>query len=225
MGIGTVWNRHPTACVLLALTLVVGRPMVDTAFMASAAETVSLCGAPLAATPVSTNASNHMPTDSAPYDLRFIDEMIALHAGAIAMANVALQQAQDSDVRRMALRIAESRTGEIQLLRYWRETWYPGAEQTNLPSQSPDGNESNETNDGSAIAKLCAAGTDFDRLFFESMVSHHGAAIAIADKAIANAEHAEIMAYAESVIEAQGNEVAMMTRWLEDTNSIPAASD
>ena len=220
-----MWNRNLAVSVVLALALLVARPMADAAFMGSAAELVPLCGALPAYTPVSTNASDHAPTDSAPYDLRFIDEMIALHAKAIAMANVALQQAQDPDVRRMALRIAESGAGEIQLLRHWRDSWYSGAGQTHLPSPATPENEPIEMNDGSDIAKLCAARDDFDRVFYEIMVSHHRASIAIADRAIVNAEHPEIIAYAESVIETQGIEVAMMTRWLQETNATPAASD
>ncbi len=217
----TVGNRFSTSRVLLVLALATALPLLNLTAHASAGQPGSSCEATVVATPASSGEFNQDSTDSVPYDLHFIDEMIAHHAGAIAMASLALQQAQDSDVLRMALRIAESQAGEIQLLRHWRESWYPGAEPTYLPSQADAGGTSLEPDDTSAIVKLCAAGGDFDRLFFEIMVSHHGASIAIADDATAHAEHAEIIAYAESLIEAQRKEVAMMSRWLDATVAIP----
>lgn len=219
-GIATVGNRYSTMRVLLVLALAMAQPWVD-----AAAQPGVPCEASLATTSAS-NASIHQDsTDSVPYDLRFIDEMMAHHAAAIAMSSLALQQARNSDVLRMALRIAESQAGEIQLLRHWRESWYPGAEATYLPSQATADDRSLEPDGASAIAELCSAGDDFDRLFFEIMVLHHEAAIALAEDATAHAKHAEIIAYAESLIEAQRKEIAMMTHWLDERVATPTASD
>ena len=60
-----------------------------------------------------------------PFDLFYIDRAIEGHSAAIVVASIGLQRAIDADVRRMALRVAESQAGEIQLLRSWKSAWYP----------------------------------------------------------------------------------------------------
>lgn len=56
-------------------------------------------------------------------------------------------------------------------------------------------------------------GDEFDRAFLEEMVVHHEGAIAMAEAALAYAEHEELKQLAASIIESQTGEIAQMRAW------------
>ncbi len=60
-----------------------------------------------------------------PFDRAFIDAMIPHHESAIAMAEVALEESEDPEIRRIAEDIVSYQEGEIEQMRQWREEWYP----------------------------------------------------------------------------------------------------
>jgi uncharacterized protein (DUF305 family) len=197
------------AIAILSLTLTEWLPVVDEANPPVVAQIASTCAPLISATLVPIVGPNATPSDDDPFDLQFIETMIANHAAAISLANVALQFAQDSDVRRMSLRIAESQAGEIQLLLYWRSLWYPSAAQDTLPAGGRV---------GQSLATPCAADGEFDRVFLELMIAQHRAAIMLAQRALILAEHSEILDFARTIIDARGAEIAMMTGWLTEMN-------
>ena len=143
-----------------------------------------------------------------PFDLAFIDAMIGQQSGAIALGNQALQYARDSQVRRIALRIVESQAGEIQLLRTWRDAWYPGADRTKPPSEQGAGAEP------ATVAPPCSA-PDFDRQFLEMMIAQHEATIDLARSAEQQAQHEDLRKFAGSIVEIQSSEVTSMQTLLE----------
>ncbi len=61
-----------------------------------------------------------------PFDLAFIDAMIPHHQSAIAMANVALEESKNSQIREIAEEIVSAQEREISQMQRWRERWYPG---------------------------------------------------------------------------------------------------
>ncbi|HVF03013.1 MAG TPA: DUF305 domain-containing protein, partial [Rubrobacteraceae bacterium] len=60
-----------------------------------------------------------------PFDKAFIDAMIPHHESAIAMANVALQESEDPEIREIAQGIVEAQESEIAQMEQWRADWYP----------------------------------------------------------------------------------------------------
>jgi len=56
-------------------------------------------------------------------------------------------------------------------------------------------------------------GDDFDRAFISEMITHHQGAIAMAELALDNANHAEIKQMAGAIISAQSSEITQMTAW------------
>lgn len=56
-------------------------------------------------------------------------------------------------------------------------------------------------------------GDEFDRAFITEMIAHHQGAIAMAQLALANANHAEIKQMADAIISAQSTEISQMTAW------------
>jgi uncharacterized protein (DUF305 family) len=60
---------------------------------------------------------------SQPFDLRFIDAMIAHHRGAIDMARMAQEQAERAEIRELAGAIISAQDAEIAQLEQWRGAW------------------------------------------------------------------------------------------------------
>ncbi|MDQ3913312.1 MAG: DUF305 domain-containing protein [Actinomycetota bacterium] len=61
-----------------------------------------------------------------PFDKAFIDAMIPHHQSAIAMANVALEESKNQQIRQIAEDIVRAQKREISQMQRWRERWYPG---------------------------------------------------------------------------------------------------
>jgi len=70
---------------------------------------------------VTVSPSPEVETDSgaAPADQAYVAEMIGHHRGAIAMAEAALKESQDPEVRRMAQAVIDARTREIAEMQAW----------------------------------------------------------------------------------------------------------
>lgn len=63
--------------------------------------------------------------DEEPFDLAFIEGMTPHHESAIAMAEVALDESSNPEIRNLARNIVESQEREIEQMQSWREEWYP----------------------------------------------------------------------------------------------------
>ncbi|HVL43084.1 MAG TPA: DUF305 domain-containing protein [Brevundimonas sp.] len=55
-------------------------------------------------------------------DQAYVAKMIEHHRGAVAMADVALAQSQDPEIRRMAQAVKDAQTREIAEMRAWKPT-------------------------------------------------------------------------------------------------------
>jgi uncharacterized protein (DUF305 family) len=60
-----------------------------------------------------------------PFDKAFIDAMIPHHQSAIEMANVALEESKNPQIRQIAEDIVSAQMREISQLQRWRQQWYP----------------------------------------------------------------------------------------------------
>ena len=63
-----------------------------------------------------------------PFDLAFIDAMIPHHQGAVEMAKAALDRAQHPEIKSLAATIARDEGKAIDMMREWRDAWYPNAQ-------------------------------------------------------------------------------------------------
>lgn len=61
-----------------------------------------------------------------PFDKAFIDAMIPHHQSAIDMAREARQQAKHQEIKDLAGQIVAAQQREIDQMRAWRTSWYPG---------------------------------------------------------------------------------------------------
>jgi uncharacterized protein (DUF305 family) len=60
-----------------------------------------------------------------PFDKAFIDNMIPHHRSAIAMAEVAVKESEDPEIREIANDIVSAQEREIGQMKQWRQEWYP----------------------------------------------------------------------------------------------------
>lgn len=60
---------------------------------------------------------------NAPYDLQFLDTMIAHHQGAVIMANEVLQKSQKAEIKTLANSIIKAQDAEIKQMRDWQTNW------------------------------------------------------------------------------------------------------
>ena len=60
-----------------------------------------------------------------PFDKAFIDAMIPHHRSAISMAQVALEEGDNPEIREIARNIVGAQKKEIAQMQEWRRKWYP----------------------------------------------------------------------------------------------------
>ncbi len=160
-------------------------------------------------------AAAHAPvapaaTVDADYDLRFLDTMALHHQHAVDMAKMAEGQAQHDELKRMSADVVKSQGAEIAQLKAWREDWYAGK----APAVSMEMPGMKQSMEGMSIDELHAAeGAAFDHAFIDMMIPHHEGAVAMANDALAKAQHAELKQIARKIIDAQTTELATMRSW------------
>lgn len=63
--------------------------------------------------------------DEKPFDKAFIEAMTPHHRSAIQMANVALEESDNPQIKELAGNIVEGQERELSQMQTWRERWYP----------------------------------------------------------------------------------------------------
>jgi uncharacterized protein (DUF305 family) len=155
-----------------------------------------------------------------PADVKFMQGMIHHHAQAIDMVKLLETRTASEDMKRFALRIQLSQDDEIKMMRRWLEVRgqeVPGEHAHHMPGapMMPGMLTADE------MAALAAAkGPEFDRLFLEGMIKHHGGAITMVQELFRTpgaGQDSEIYAFASDVdadqrmeIERMGAMLAMM---------------
>jgi uncharacterized protein (DUF305 family) len=168
------------------------------------------------------------------FDLMFIDMMIPHHASAVAMAQVALSRAEHPEIRTLAEDIIASQSAEIEQMRSWRDQWHPDApampmmdmeqmlammgdmpgSMMGTPGAMPGpGGMGMMIDMEQEIARLCATTERFDLVFVEAMIPHHQMAVMMAQVATMRAEHPELQALAQTMIDDQQREITQMQVW------------
>src|SRR5699024_7251044 len=114
------------------------------------------------------------------FDAHFIDSMIEHHEGAIAMAELVLEQSDREELRALAEEIIAAQEAEIAQLKEWRAEWYP-----DLPTAPGMGVHMGD------MALPDDESVEFDARFLQAMISHHRGAIEMARIALEQSERPE----------------------------------
>jgi uncharacterized protein (DUF305 family) len=152
-------------------------------------------------------------------DVKFMQGMIGHHAQAIEMTDLLASRTANADMRKLAQRIELSQADEIKMMQRWLEVRgqdVPGPHAlhmhgaTLMPGMlTPD-----------EMERLAAAkGAEFDRLFLEGMIKHHGGALIMVDELFSNpgaGQESEMFAFASDVDADQRMEIDRMGAMLKE---------
>jgi len=152
-------------------------------------------------------------------DVKFMQGMIHHHAQALDMTELIDERSQDPDMKKLGLRIHVSQSDEIRMMQHWLEARgqdVPGRHAHHMPGAVPmPGMLTSEE-----MEKLTAAkGPDFDRLFLEGMIKHHGGALVMVRDLFATpgaGQQSEIFAFASDVEADQQMEIDRMEAMLKE---------
>jgi uncharacterized protein (DUF305 family) len=145
--------------------------------------------------------------------------MIGHHAQALEMVELLKTRSNSDDMKKLALRIELSQDDEIKMMQHWLE-----ARGQQVPSRtamhmhgatlmpgmlSPDEMQQLEN----------AKGAEFDRLFLEGMIKHHGGALTMVKELLATpaaAQESEVFAFVSDVDADQRMEIDRMNDMLKE---------
>jgi uncharacterized protein (DUF305 family) len=154
------------------------------------------------------------PTYSAP-DVKFMQGMIGHHLQALEMTALLYPRTKRADMKLLAKRIDVSQTDEVRMMRRWladRAQDVPG-EHAHHSGMLMPGMLTPEEMKTLAAAK----GPQFDRLFLEGMIKHHGGALVMVEELFASpgaAQDSDIYAFASDVVADQRMEMDRMAGML-----------
>jgi uncharacterized protein (DUF305 family) len=163
-----------------------------------------------------TDLSQVQPTAA---DVRFMQGMIGHHGQAIEMTALLASRTVREDMRKLALRIEVSQADEIQMMQRWleaRRQEVPGPHAMHMHGATlmPGMLTAEE------MARLTAAkGDEFDRLFLEGMIKHHGGALTMVQDLLSTpgaGQESEIFAFVSDVEADQRMEIDRMDAMLKE---------
>jgi uncharacterized protein (DUF305 family) len=150
-------------------------------------------------------------------DIKFMQGMIGHHAQAIEMTEMLATRTNSEDLRKLAERIQISQDDEIHMMQTWLAV---------RGQQVPDRNELHRHGATLMPGMLTpdemkqladARGAEFDKLFLEGMIKHHGGALTMVQELFASpgaGQDSEIFAFASDVDADQRMEIDRMTALL-----------
>jgi uncharacterized protein (DUF305 family) len=160
---------------------------------------------------------------AASLDQQYIDMMVPHHESAVAMAELAMERSQRSELQEFAAEIIAVQSTEIAQLRTWRMEWF-GSEETppmsampmlqGMSMDMPGHDMHGATMDMEQDIRDLESASDFDRAFLEAMIVHHEMAVEASEIVVAGEVRPEIKALAEGVIADQRAEIQQMEAWL-----------
>ena len=135
----------------------------------------------------------------------YLTMMIPHHEEAIKAAEVLKAGTDRPEMREFAQSIIDAQTREVDQMRSWLSTWYPGRDTTvdytpmmrDLPGLQGDA---------------------LDQAFLEDMIPHHMAAVMMSQQLLSAglADHAEVEPFAQTIRDSQRTEIMTMRGWLSD---------
>ena len=149
-------------------------------------------------------------------DIEFAQGMIAHHQQAIEMAEIALDPNVGASpaVIDLATRIKGAQDPEVELMTGWLTA-----------AGEPVAMDTSEGHDMSSMEGMMTAeqmdamaamtGADFDQIWLQMMIAHHEGAVSQSQTVKANGSNADVLALADTIINAQQAEITEMQALLQ----------
>jgi uncharacterized protein (DUF305 family) len=146
-------------------------------------------------------------------DVAFATNMIPHHKQAVDLCAMVPDRSTNTELVALAQRIAAVQQPEIDVMKVFLVQWNENPD-TNS-GHSGHGNTMAGMVDAATMTKLQASsGAEFDKLWLESMISHHQGAIDMAKAEIANGDNVDAKALAGEIVAAQEAEIGQMKQLL-----------
>jgi uncharacterized protein (DUF305 family) len=134
------------------------------------------------------------------------------------MAKEAEQKSQRREIKLLARNIIITQNREEnELLRKWRQAWYPQAPKTPMVYDSNTGKmmpmSSEQKNSMMMKMDLGPANAQFDLRFMNAMIPHHEGAVMMAQDALNKSKRPEINQLAREIAASQQTEINQMKQW------------
>jgi uncharacterized protein (DUF305 family) len=152
-------------------------------------------------------------------DVKFMQGMIGHHAQAIEMVALLKTRSTWEDMKKLGMRIEVSQEDEIRMMQRWLEV-------RGQPLPDPHAHHKGDQHlmpgmlTADEMGRLGAAkGAEFDRLFLEGMIKHHGGALLMVEELFASpgaAQESDIYAFASDVVADQRMEMDRMAGMLKE---------
>ncbi|HZB10005.1 MAG TPA: DUF305 domain-containing protein [Rubrobacter sp.] len=140
-------------------------------------------------------------------DKAFIDAMVPHHQGAIAMAEVALENAEHEEIIQLSRNIISTQRAEIEELKAIKQQEFG-------TSKVPMEMSAREMQMMGMMDPDALANRDpFDKAFIDAMIPHHQSAIDMAEVANEKSENQRIKELAQNIVSAQKREIEQMKGW------------
>jgi len=112
-------------------------------------------------------------------DIKFMQGMIGHHAQALEMVALLKTRSRSDDMKKLALRIELSQDDEINMMQRWLQV--RGQQVPNRTAMHAHGATlmPGMLTEDEMKQLATANGAEFDRLFLEGMIKHHGGALAM----------------------------------------------
>jgi uncharacterized protein (DUF305 family) len=144
-------------------------------------------------------------------DKAFIDAMVPHHQGAIAMAKVALKNAEHEEIKELSRNIISSQQAEIEELKAIKKEEFGTS---NVPMEMSQ--EQMRAMGMMMDPQNLANEKPFDKAFIDAMIPHHQSAIEMAEVAYEKTENPRIKELAQDIISAQKQEIEQMKQWRKE---------
>jgi uncharacterized protein (DUF305 family) len=202
---------YPWRMTLIARVAAVLAALTAALFLSSCSNSTSASHAdhPKTDEPVITG----QPAGYNPDDVAFATNMIPHHQQAVDLAALVPSHSADPAVVALAQQISAAQQPEINVMKVFLVQW----------NENPDANSGHAGHgaamqgmvDDATLAKLKSLnGAEFDKLWLESMISHHQGAIEMAKAEIANGDNVDAKSLAANIVKTQEAEIGQMKQML-----------
>ena len=153
------------------------------------------------------------PADFNADDVTFATNMIPHHQQAVEMSALVPDRSTNPELIELATQISAAQGPEIEIMKVllvqWKESADTGSEHGEHGSPMPG------MVDEPTMTRLQSLnGADFDKLWLESMISHHQGAIEMAKAEIANGKNIDAKGVAQTIVDTQQTEIGQMKNML-----------
>lgn len=182
-----------------------------TAAMLSACSTATDTKSDSAASSASASGSAQSGAAHNSDDVMFAQMMIPHHQQAVELGAMVPQHTNNAELIKLAGEIMKQQQPEINIMKTQLVQWGVNPDD---PTAVHAGQMTGMVDDATLAKLKTLQGAEFDKLWLQSMISHHQGAIDMAQTEVSKGGNADMMALARDIITAQQTEIDQMKKML-----------